>query len=122
MIRGEEAKFDSDTPIFDADYPDGGHIDDHDDGAHNANGDSLGLDKIYSEANAGDTTAGMVKLIAEPQKTEKITVNYAQTSKNVDVKALKHTMWRSLQPHLKSSPKDKKAKKEKVVITVNTLH
>lgn len=117
--EGEDPKFDGDTPIFDSDFGDAGDGA-HDDQDHALHPPALGegdaLDKIYSEANA-EGPAGMVKLIAEPQKTEKITVNYAKTSKNVDVKALKHSMWRNLQPQLKPAP-EKKDKKEKVSQTL----
>ncbi|KFP24040.1 Condensin complex subunit 2, partial [Colius striatus] len=44
-------------------------------------------------ANADITTYGELNLIAEPQKINKIAIQYAKTAKQMDMKRLKKSMW-----------------------------
>ncbi|NXG55452.1 CND2 protein, partial [Hemiprocne comata] len=46
--------------------------------------------------NADITTYGEMKLIAEPQKVNKIAIQYAKTAKKMDMKRLKKNMWELL--------------------------
>lgn len=68
-------------------------------------GDDDGFDN--DDAAAGGFGGGEDGLVAAPRRVEKIHVNYARSTKQVDVKELKATLWDSINDPAVSVPDDK---------------
>uniref|UniRef100_A0A8C5MJX2 Condensin complex subunit 2 n=1 Tax=Leptobrachium leishanense TaxID=445787 RepID=A0A8C5MJX2_9ANUR len=66
---------------------------DDDDGPFTGSGDFVLNSGLPNEINMNITSYSDKNLVAEPQKVNKIEINYARTAKKMDMKRLKTTMW-----------------------------
>jgi len=100
--ENEEHHFDLDTPIddvhddfdalFNKDNESLAHNSPPDPSLHPDMPDALPMDT----GTPSDPLRGPLKLIDAPPQLEKISINYARVSKSVDVKALKHSLWKEI--------------------------
>eukprot|EP00475_Leptophrys_vorax_P029394 TRINITY_DN4312_c0_g3_i1.p2 TRINITY_DN4312_c0_g3~~TRINITY_DN4312_c0_g3_i1.p2 ORF type:complete len:485 (-),score=160.68 TRINITY_DN4312_c0_g3_i1:1746-3149(-) len=97
--RREDASAASENPTF----PVGVDDDDDDDGIF---GFDFGMDDDYDDPlEATQTTptqhdvivSGELELIEQPRKAQRMQINFARTSKRVDVRALKANIWKAVQ-------------------------
>ena len=83
----------------------GGDDDDDDGGFGGADDDDFGFGGFdVVDPDSGPGSANADGLVAAPRRVEKITVNYARSTKQVDVKELKCALWENINSSETSTP------------------